>query len=68
MRVLIVDSGGHLTNECGEEFADLCIVLLEELLSCGGGLLDGADCGFACGLYCGDYSIGGLGGGRSELG
>lgn len=68
MRVLIVDCGGHLTNECGEELANLCIVLLEELLSCGGGLLNGADGGLTCGLYCGDYCIGGLRGGRSELG
>lgn len=61
MRVLIVDSGGHLAYQCGEEFTDLCIVLLEELLSCGGGLLNGADGGLTCGLYRGDYCIGSLG-------
>lgn len=49
MRVLIIDGGGHLSHKCGEEFADLCIVLLEELLSCGCCLLNGADGGVARG-------------------
>lgn len=64
MRFLIVDSGGHLTNQCGEEFTDLCIVLLEELLSCGCCLFNGADGGVGgllYGVYYGVCSLGGVG-------
>lgn len=68
MCVLVVDGGGHLTYQSRKELTYLCIVLLEELLSCGCCLLDGADGGFACGMYCGDYGIGGRGGGRFEFG
>ena len=47
---------GHLGDEGREECADSSIVLLEEFLACGGGLLDGAYCGiggFFYGLDCG---------------
>ena len=37
--VLIIDGVGHFFDECGKEFADLCVVLLKEFLPCGGGLV-----------------------------
>lgn len=42
---LVVQFVGHLGDEGGEECADSGIVLLEEFLAGGGGLLDGAHCG-----------------------
>lgn len=52
----VVQLFGHLGDEGGEECADSGIVLLEEFLAGGGGLLDGAHSGIGCllnGLYCG---------------
>ena len=39
MFILVVELGGHLGDEGREECADSCIVLLEESLTCGGGLV-----------------------------
>lgn len=50
--VLVVEFGGHLAKEGGEECAYSGKVLFEELLSCGSGLLDGMDGGFG-GLFNG---------------
>ena len=54
--VVVAQFFGHLGDEGGKECADSCIVLLEEFLACGGGLLDGAHCGIGglfYGLDCG---------------
>lgn len=56
MFVVVAQFFGHLGDEGGKECADSCIVLLEEFLACGGGLLDGAHCGIGglfYGLDCG---------------
>lgn len=52
--VLIIDGVGHFFDECGKEFAYLCVVLLKEFLPCGGGLLDGED-GSVGDFSCGEY-------------
>lgn len=42
---LVVEFIRHLGDKRGEEPADSGVMLLEEFLSGGGGLLDGAHCG-----------------------
>lgn len=51
MFILVVELGGHLAEEGGEECIHSGIVLLEEFLPCGSGLLDGAYCGIGGLLY-----------------
>ena len=51
MFFLVVELGGHLAEEGGEECTHSGIVLLEKFLPCGGGLLDGAHCGIRGLLY-----------------
>ena len=68
MFFLVVEFGGHLAKEGGEECAHAGIVFLEEFLPCGGGLLDGTHGGVGGGLYGSDNGLGCLGGGGGEIG
>lgn len=51
MFILVVELSGHLAKKGGEECAHAGIVLLEEFLPCGGGLLDGTHGGVGGALY-----------------